>query len=92
MKNVVKQVLMLAVLLVATPVLAGEGPTKGTKSYQSSARAEKPAQPEQTADAAPVTANDVSQIAPAAGDTAESQDQPSEGKTMREEMKLPRKN
>ena len=91
MKNIVKQALILAILLVTTPALAGEGPTKGTKSYQA-ARAEKPAQPEQTADAVPVTAKDVSQIAPAAGDTAEPQDAPAEGKTMREEMKLPRKN
>lgn len=90
MKNIVKQVLMLAVLLGAAPAFA-EGPTKGTKSYQA-ARSEKPAQPEQTADAAPVTANDASQIAPAAGDTDAPQDHAAQGKTMREEMKLPRKN
>lgn len=91
MKNIVKQALMLAVLLAAAPSIAAEGPTKGTKSYQS-ARNEKPAQPQEAANAAPVTADDVSQIAPAAGDTADVQDKADEGKTMREEMRLPRKN
>lgn len=82
---------MLVALLAAIPAAAAEGPTKGTKSYQA-ARSEKPAQPEETADAAPVVADDVSQIAPAAGDTAAVQEEGETVKTMREEMRLPRKN
>ena len=91
MKNIVKQTLILAVLTLAIPAIAAEGPTKGTKSYQS-ARSEKPAQPEQTDEQAITAADDVSQIAPAAGDTTDAKNESEQGKTMREEMRLPRKN
>lgn len=91
MKIIVKQmVIVFSALLMAVPALAA-GPTKGTKSYQS-ARSEKPAQPEEMAANAPTDARDVSEIAPAAGDMAETQDSDEQVKTMREEMRLPRKN
>lgn len=90
MKLVIKQMLMTAaVVLFATPVVAAEGPTKGTKSYQA-ARSEAPDRQTQNT-AATTTADDVAQIAPAAGDTAEAQDAGEKVKTLREEMKLPRK-
>jgi len=90
MKLVVKQMVMvLTALLIAAPAMAA-GPIKGTKSYQA-ARSEKPAQPEDMAQA-PANADDASQIAPAAGDTADTQTGKEQVKTMREEMRLPRKN
>ena len=73
--------------LIAVPAVAAEGPTKGTKSYQA-ARSEQPAQ---TQEAQPTQAQDAANIAPAAGDTAEAQDADGQTKTMREEMRLPRK-
>ncbi len=88
MKNIVKQLLVLVMLVAAVPAIAAEGPTKGTKSYQN-ARSENPAQPQTDAQA---SAEDVSEIAPAAGDTSEAQEPGEQVKTMREEMRLPRKN
>jgi hypothetical protein len=91
MKLVVKQmVITLVALLVAMPAMAA-GPIKGTKSYQAAARSEKPAQLEDMAQA-PTNADDVSRIAPAAGDMADVQADKEQVKTMREEMRLPRKN
>ncbi len=90
MKTVVKQIIMLAVLMLAVPAIAAEGPTKGTKSYQS-ARSEAPAG--QEAAATPTTAEEAAQMAPAAGATTdEPADTGEKVKTMREEMRLPRKN
>lgn len=91
MKTVVKQVLVLAALMLAVPAMAAEGPTKGTKSYQS-ARAEKPADQTQASTETPATAQEAANMAPAAGDTALTEEKADEGKTMREEMRLPRKN
>ena len=86
MKNIAKQIVIAAALIVAiSPAFAGERPTKGTKSYQTSSKSE--VKTEQTAEAK--TDADVQNIAPAAGDTTV---EPSKGKTMKEEIRLPRKN
>jgi uncharacterized protein (UPF0333 family) len=87
MKNLMKYTLIvLLAASVAAPVMAAET-TKGTKSYQ--ARAEKP-----DADAAnaqtPETAQDMQDIAPAAG--AEDESAPAEKNGLRDDMRLPRKN
>lgn len=85
MKTLVKMTIIAAALIAATPAFAGESrPTKGTKSYQID---RSDAKTEQTAEAK--TADDVQNIAPAAGDT---QMDVSEGKSMKEEIRLPRKN
>lgn len=86
---------MIAIaLVIAAPAMAAQGLIKGTKSYQ----AGRSGQPEEmpAAEAANTntqSAEDVSKIAPAAGDQtpAETTTQ-NQGKTMREEMRLPRKN
>lgn len=92
MKLVVKQAVMAAALLIVTaPAFAGEAhmPTKGTKSYQT-AHTQVPEQTDITADAADTAKpEDVQNISPAAGAT----DEPAEnGKSFKEEMRLPRKN
>lgn len=92
MKSVFKQLVVVAVAVMAiAPAFAAEGadtprqPTKGTKSYQISR--EKPAQPA-TEDVA--TAETVQNIAPAAGATEEALE--NDGKALREQIRLPRKN
>lgn len=85
MKTMVKQVvIVLALAVIAAPALAAEI-NKGTKSYQ---RADKPA--EQTA-AKTQSAEDVSKIAPAAGDQEPAAQEASK-KSMKEQLRLPRKN
>lgn len=85
MKTIVKQlVIILALTVIAAPAMATEI-NKGTKSYQ---RADKPA--DQTA-AKTQSAEDVSKIAPAAGDQ-EPADQNAAKKSMKEQLRLPRKN
>lgn len=94
MKSIIKQtVIAAAALMVMAPAFAAENTgnagklTKGTKSYQTS----RPAP--QKADTQPAPSNempgDVTTIAPAAGDTM---DMPKTGKSMKEELRLPRKN
>lgn len=88
MKNVLKQsVTVTALCLMVSPVLAGEM-TKGTKSYQSRTN-----QTEQTMANAPeeMTAEDVANMAPAAGDTMDAPEKDTQ-KSLREDMRLPRKN
>lgn len=80
-----------AVLTVAVPAYAAENTgagrtiNKGTKSYQT-ARTKTQDKAAHTSSATP---EDVSQIAPAAGDTME---KPSNTKNMKEALRLPRKN
>lgn len=85
----------LCALLISVPALAadtqpaGSTLTKGTKSYQSARPA--PSEP----DTSPSNTDDVSQIEPAAGgDQTESttDESPQGQKSLREEMRLPRKN
>lgn len=90
MKSVMKQMLIAAVALLAVaPAFAADNvdapraPTKGTKSYQVSREASAPEEITAINDKA------VQDIAPAAGATEEKAD---EGKTLREEIRLPRKN
>jgi uncharacterized iron-regulated membrane protein len=93
MKFVVKQIVISAVaLMLAAPAMATEGLTKGTKSYQAARQDAPAAQEEQTTSSAPSSAEQAAQVAPAAGDTASTQAHTEQGKTMREEMRLPRKN
>jgi hypothetical protein len=88
MKNIVKQlVIFFALGLFIAPVMAAET-TKGTKSYQ--------AQAEKTAETAVITpeepkAEDAAKIAPAAGE-AQDAEPAEQGKSWKEEMRLPRKN
>lgn len=87
MKNVSKQMLaMMALCLMASPVVAGEM-TKGTKSYQSRTN-----QTEQTMANTPeeMSAEDVANMAPAAGDTMDAPENDTQ-KSLREDMRLPRK-
>ncbi len=85
----------LCALLISAPALAadtqpaGSSLTKGSKSYQSA----RPAPSQQDSD--PANSDDVSQIEPAAGgDQTESttDESPQGQKSLREEMRLPRKN
>ncbi|MBN8521556.1 MAG: hypothetical protein J0L77_06655 [Alphaproteobacteria bacterium] len=84
----------LCALLISAPAIAadtqptGSNLTKGSKSYQSS----RPAPSEQ--DSYPANTDDVSQIEPAAGgdETTTTEDAPQGQKSLREEMRLPRKN
>jgi hypothetical protein len=86
MKNVIKQlVVIIALGLFAGPAIAAET-TKGTKSYQ--ARADKPAE---AASAAEPKAEEAANIAPAAGETQDVESA-EEGKSWKEDMRLPRKN
>lgn len=81
-------VVFIALGLFAAPAIAAET-TKGTKSYQS--RSEKPAEaPAATTDGP--KAEEAAKIAPAAGDTQDAEKPAEEGKSWRENMKLPRKN
>jgi hypothetical protein len=84
MKNITKQALMVVALAtLAAPSFAADV-NKGTKSYQ--ARSEKTDQAPANTD----SAEDVSKIAPAAGDQATAED--SSEKSFKEELRLPRKN
>lgn len=88
MKTIVKQMIMTGLLsLVMMPAFAGEM-TKGTKSYQS----RTPQDNQRTANTpdAP-SADDVADIAPAAGDTTVDAPEKDTQKSLREDMRLPRK-
>ena len=84
MKNIVKQtVMVLTLATLATPSFAAEI-TKGTKSYQIGAdKSEEQAAAQQQPD-------DVSKIAPAAGDQEPVENQAE--KSFKDELRLPRKN
>lgn len=83
MKSIAKQALVSAIVLVmAAPAIAGEI-NKGTKSYQT--RADKA---DQVAAAEAPSADDVANIAPAAG----ASDEQVKEKSFKEELRLPRKN
>ena len=86
MKNIAKQALMvLALATLAAPSFAADI-TKGTKSYQTGSDKSE----EQAAAASAQKPEDVSKIAPAAGDQ-----EPVENaaeKSFKEELRLPRKN
>jgi hypothetical protein len=86
MTSITKAALFAALsLTLAFPASAAERPTKGTKSYQAAKTDSE--QSFETAKEEPV---DVSDIEPAAGGDM---DMPqSEGKSFKEEMRLPRKN
>lgn len=75
-------------LTIALPAISAERPTKGTKPYQ----AAKSDQQDQTYTEAAQQEQpaDVTQIEPAAG--ADMETPKSEGKSFKEEMRLPRKN
>ena len=82
MKSIAKQLLIaVSLVAVAAPAFAAEL-TKGSKSYQT--RTEKPSDTVATS----AQPEDVTQIAPAAGDTE--QDVEKE-KSLKEEIRLPRK-
>lgn len=82
MKNIFKQILIaVALVAVAAPAFAAEL-TKGSKSYQT--RTEKPADTVATS----AQPEDVTQIAPAAGDA---EVQTKAAKSLKEEIRLPRK-
>lgn len=82
------KIILIALGMFAAPVLAAET-TKGAKSYQS--RSEKlPEAPAATTDGQ--KAEDAANIAPAAGDAETAEKSAGEGKSWREEMRLPRKN
>ncbi len=90
MKSVLKQMLMtVAAITVIAPAFAAEPrmPTKGTKFYQSSKSTDAQTSGQDQAAAQPPS--DVQDIAPAAGATEEKADT---GRSLREEMRLPRKN
>jgi len=84
-----KKLLLLgvSVFVVATPAMAAS-PTKGTKSYQA-AKSDEAQQPADVA--AAETPADPSKIEPAAGDTADAGATSDEGKSFKEEIRLPRK-
>lgn len=93
MKNILKQLVAAAfIVALAAPAIAADeaprAPTKGTKSYQTP-RDNAPAAAETANADQGTSAEDMQNIAPAAGAT----DAPSEtGKSMKEELRLPRKN
>lgn len=84
-----KTLTMLALALsLAAPAFAAEM-NKGGKSYQKRTNINQPASSQ-----APQNPEDVAKIAPAAGDQMPSEtasSRPSQGKTLREELRLPRK-
>lgn len=83
MKSIAKQLLIaVALIAVAAPAFAAEL-TKGSKSYQT--RTEKPADTV----ASSAQPEDVTQIAPAAGDTQTTETKTE--KSLKEEIRLPRK-
>lgn len=87
MKSVTKQIVTLVLaMVVAAPAFAAEI-NKGTKSYQKKDTAQTASATEIPADA---KAGDVADIAPAAGATE--QQEMKEGKSFKEELRLPRKN
>ena len=88
MKNILQQTISLFLLCVlAVPAVAGEM-TKGTKTYQARSQ-----QTKETVAKAPEmqTPEDMAAVAPAAGDTIDAPEKDTT-KSMREEMRLPRKN
>lgn len=86
MKNIAKQaVMVLALAMLTAPSFAAEI-TKGTKSYQT--RSDK--SEDQTAVTTEKQPEDVSKIAPAAGDQEPVEN--AKEKSFKEELRLPRKN
>jgi hypothetical protein len=90
-KNIYKSLLLIAILIApAASVFAAEGPTKGTKSYQS-AKAQADEAPAQTQTMKAENTQKPQDIAPAAGGLEEDAGQKA-GKAFMEEIRLPRKN
>ena len=86
MTTVTKAALFAALTLtLAFPAIAAERLTKGTKSYQAAK-----SKTEQTFEAAKEEQVDVTNIEPAAGGDMDAPKP--EGKSFKEEMRLPRKN
>lgn len=86
MTTMTKAALFAALTLtLALPAIAAERPTKGTKSYQAAKT-----QSDQTFETAKEEPADVTNIEPAAGGDIDAPK--TEGKSFKEEMRLPRKN
>lgn len=84
MKTIMKQLLLVAALMTVAVSAHAAGINKGSKSYQKSDKAETVAKTE--------TPEDLADIAPAAGATDETAPTVKKEKSMREEIRLPRKN
>lgn len=84
MKTTMKYCLLVAAVMTVTIPAYAASVNKGSKSYQKAEKAETVAKTE--------TPETLADIAPAAGATDDSAMAPKKEKSMREEIRLPRKN